>query len=108
MFAGKAEDAATDIPISIKSVLKNADLPVSDKIRYIPPESWSSGQPLPRIKGGYIDKFGNIWTKGPSRTVGQPFEWDVQLSRIGKNKMGWLSRDGSHLNISLEGEVTHK
>ena len=108
LFAGKAEDAATDIPISIKSVLKNADLPVSGKIRYVPPESWSSGQPLPRIKGGYIDKFGNIWTKGPSRTVGQPFEWDVQLSRIGKNKMGWLSRDGSHLNISLEGEVTHK
>ena len=42
-----------------------------------------------------IDKFGNEWTKGPTRTKGQPFEWDVQRP------------DGTHWNISLDGKVTH-
>jgi hypothetical protein len=36
------------------------------------------------------------WNRtGPSRTAGQPFEWDVQLP------------DGRHLNVSLHGEITH-
>ncbi|MFD4715184.1 polymorphic toxin type 17 domain-containing protein [Streptomyces sp. NPDC058430] len=64
---------------------------------------------LPRgTRKGYIDRFGNEWIKGPSRTAGQPFEWDVQLSKTGRAKLGWLSRDGSHLNVSLDGEITHK
>lgn len=57
---------------------------------------------------GYIDKFGNEWTKGPSRTKGQEFEWDVQLSPTGKAQLGWASRDGKHLNVSLDGKITHK
>lgn len=39
---------------------------------------------------------------------GPAFEWDVQLSRTGKAQMGWLSRDASHLNVSLDGRITHK
>ena len=103
-----AEDIEKEMSVTSKSILKNAELPVTGKIRYIPPETWSPSQPLPRINGGYIDKFGNIWTKGPTRTAGEAFEWDVQLSKTGKNKMGWLSRDGSHLNVSLKGRITHK
>lgn len=57
--------------------------------------------------GGYLDRFGNEWVKGPSRTVGQAYEWDVQLSRTGNAQIGWLSRDGRHVNVSLGGEVTH-
>ena len=57
---------------------------------------------------GYIDKFDNIWTKGPSRTAGEPFEWDVQLSKRRKEMLGWLSRDGSHINVSLKGIITHR
>ncbi|NFP90976.1 polymorphic toxin type 17 domain-containing protein [Clostridium sporogenes] len=49
-----------------------------------------------------------MWTEGPSRTAGQVFEWDVQLSKTSKNKPGWASRDGSHLNVSLDGKITHK
>ena len=78
------------------------------KIRYVPPKNWSSSQPLPKRNGGYVDKFGNVWTKGPSRTAGQSFEWDVQLSKTGKKSLGWASRDGSHLNVSLDGKITHK
>lgn len=46
--------------------------------------------------------------QGPVAHRGQPFEWDVQLSKKGKAQLGWLSRDGSHLNVSLDGEITHK
>ena len=103
-----SDGLGNNLSLSIKSVLKNVDLPVTGKIRYIPPKTWTPGQILPKQNGGYIDRFGNIWTKGPSRTAGQAFEWDVQLSRTGKSQMGWLSRDGSHLNVSLGGEITHK
>ncbi|SFN47454.1 filamentous hemagglutinin [Xenorhabdus japonica] len=64
--------------------------------------------PLPKKDGGYLDRFGNVWTKGPSRTAGESFEWDIQLSKTGRKQIGWVTRDGSHANISLKGEVTHK
>ncbi|MEU8892524.1 polymorphic toxin type 17 domain-containing protein [Streptomyces sp. NPDC048442] len=79
--------------------------------------SWRGGSPkntsvnsglLRGPSKGYIDRFGNEWTRGPSRTEGQAFEWDVQLSKTGKAKVGWLSRDARHLNVSLDGEITHR
>ncbi|WP_055666128.1 polymorphic toxin type 17 domain-containing protein [Desnuesiella massiliensis] len=91
-----------------KGILKNAQLPTAGKIRYVPPKNWTSSQPLPKLNGGFIDKFGNVWTKGPSRTAGQAFEWDVQLSKTGQSQLGQFSRDGSHLNVSLDGRITHK
>ena len=94
--------------VSKKGTLKSNNLPTKGKIRYVPPKNWSSSQPLPKRNGGYVDKFGNVWTKGPSRTAGQSFEWDVQLSKTGKKSLGWASRDGSHLNVSLDGKITHK
>jgi hypothetical protein len=93
---------------SVKGSIKSAGLPTQGRIRYVPPANWTSSQPLPRINGGYIDRFGNVWVKGPSRTAGQAFEWDVQLSRTGRSQLGWASRDGSHLNVSLDGRITHK
>jgi len=96
-------------PWSTKGRINYVQLPNEGKIRYVPPEGYSASQPLPRgPNNGYIDKFGNEWVKGPSRTAGQAFEWDVQLSRTGKAQLGWATRDGSHLNISLDGRITHK
>ncbi|WAP55923.1 polymorphic toxin type 17 domain-containing protein [Streptomyces sp. S465] len=93
----------------VKGLLKDAQLPFSGRIRFVPPENTSVNAGLLRgPRKGYIDRFGNEWIKGPSRTAGQPFEWDVQLSKTGRAKLGWLSRDGSHLNVSLDGEITHK
>ena len=91
-----------------KSRIKEALLPTKGKIRYIPPKGWQPSMPLPKKDGGYLDNFGNIGKKGPSRTAGEAFEWDVQLSKAGKDSIGWLTRDGSHANISLIGRVTHK
>jgi hypothetical protein len=83
-------------------------LPSEGKIRYVPPHGYNPANPLPRgVNGGYIDRFGNEWTPGPSRTPGEPFEWDVILSREGKAQLRWLSRDGQHVNVSLRGRVTH-
>ncbi|MFZ5759522.1 MAG: polymorphic toxin type 17 domain-containing protein [Thermodesulfobacteriota bacterium] len=84
--------------LSKRAPIKKAQLPTNceGKVRYVPPENWHPSEPLPRGPGGgYKDKFGNEWTKGPSRTKGQPFEWDVQRP------------DGSHWNVSLDGKVTH-
>ncbi|MCY4763333.1 polymorphic toxin type 17 domain-containing protein [Klebsiella aerogenes] len=88
--------------------MKDAQLPTKGRIRYVPSKDWKPTALLPKKNGGYLDRFGNVWTKGPSRTAGEPFEWDVQLSSTGKQKIGWTTRDGSHANISLGGEVTHK
>ena len=93
---------------SAKAVLKKKQLPTKGKIRYIPPDNWTPSQPLPKKDGQIIDKFGNRWIEGPSRTKGQLKEWDVQLSQKGSNQLGWASRDGSHLNVSLDGKITHK
>ena len=85
-------------------------LPNQGRIRYVPPRGYNPESPLPRgPQGGYIDRFGNEWVVGPSRTQGQPFEWDVQLSRTGRSQIGWLSPDGNmaHVNVSPLGEVTH-
>ena len=99
----------TDSEILVHNVCgaaKKAQLPTKGKMRYVPPKG--VGNKLPRTsRGGYIDKFGNVWTKGPSRTIGEAFEWDVQLSKKGANMLDWLSRDGAHINVSLKGIVTH-
>ena len=94
---------------SIKGNLKAVELPTKGKIRFIPDKSYNPSRPLERgDQKGYLDKFGNEWVKGPSRTQGQTFEWDVQLSRKGKSNLDWLSRDGEHINVSLDGKITHK
>lgn len=96
-------------PWSMKGRIKYVELPTQGKIRYVPPENYNPSSPLPRgPNNGYIDKFGNEWTKGPSRTQGQAFEWDVQLSKQGRSQLGWATRDGSHLNVSLDGKITHR
>ena len=72
---------------SLKSSIKQAQLPTSGRIRFVPKASDLKTGKLTRTKEGYVDKFDNIWTKGPSRTKGEA------------NK--------GHVNVSLKGKVTH-
>ena len=91
-----------------KARIKAAQLPNEGKIRFVPRKNYQPSMSLPKGENkGYIDKFGNEWTKGPSRTMEQNFEWDVQLSPLGQKQLGWLSRDLKHINVSLDGKVTH-
>lgn len=86
---------------------KKYKLPTSGSITFVPPKKWDSTNPLKTSdKNGFIDAYGNEWRKGNSRTKGEHIEWDV----IPKNKnsgIANLSRDGSHVNVSLEGRVSH-
>lgn len=98
---------------SIKHLIKQEGLPCRGKLRYVPPKKLHSFDRRPHEKLangdiGFIDRFGNVWTKGRSITRGQPHEWDVQLSKQGISQVGWMTRDNSHLNVSLDGKVTHK
>ena len=94
---------------TVKARLKAAQLPCEGRVRFVPRKNYLASMPLPKgVKGGYLDKFGNEWRKGPSRTSGEPFEWDVQLSELGRKKLGWASRDGEHVNVSLKGHITHR
>lgn len=98
---------------SMMGLIKKHQLPWKGRIRYIPPKNWPTTQDLPRVKipgksAAFVDRFGNIWTSGESRTKGQLFEWDVQLSRSGIQQLGKFTRDKRHLNVSLDGRITHK
>ncbi len=94
---------------SSKGRIKSKKLPTKGRIRYVPPKGYQPSNPLPRgPNNGFMDRFGNEWVSGPSRTPGQEFEWDVQLSKTGRAKIGWTTRDGSHANVSLDGKITHK
>jgi hypothetical protein len=94
---------------TIKGRLKAAQLPIEGKIRFVPRTDYHATNPIIRgPNNGYIDRFGNEWVHGPSRTAGQAFEWDVQLSNKGNLKLGWASRDGKHINVSLDGKLTHR
>ena len=98
---------------SSKSLLKKAKLPRKGKMRFIPSKSDLMRGKLSTQKvgneTGFVDKFGNVWLKGTSRTNGEAFEWDVQLTKTRGElfKRSGLSSDGKHLNVSLQGRITH-
>jgi hypothetical protein len=82
------------VTTGLKTLLKKAKLPTQGGVRYFPPSGVGVAAGLPRTsKGGYIDKFGNVWERGPSWTAGEAFEWD--------------GKPLNHLNVSLKGIITH-
>jgi filamentous hemagglutinin len=94
---------------STKARMKAAQLPNEGKVRFVPDSDYHPTEPFLRGPNkGYLDKFGNEWVKGPSRTQGQPLEWNVQLSTSGQKMLGWASRDGEHINVSIDGRITHR
>ena len=108
--ATRARGVAASQGLPLKARARAVGLPVSGLMRYVPPRGMAT---LPRgPRNGYIDRLGNEWVKGPSRTQGDPYEWDVQLSARAiatfGSRLKWLSRDGKHLNVSLGGRITHK
>ncbi len=91
-----------------KGRLKAAQLPTVGRIRFVPPHNYKPSNPFRRgPNNGYYDRFDNEWVKGPSRTHGESFEWDVQLSPLGKLHLGWIADGKDHINVSLKGKITH-
>jgi hypothetical protein len=91
-----AEDPSEDQEELTKRVLRQHNLPTGGDFPFIPPKYWRPHQPLRKnSKGAYIDSKARRWRKGPTRTKGEGWEWDVQLP------------NGDHLNIDWGGNITH-
>jgi filamentous hemagglutinin len=92
---GKKRKAKRPAP-TVEEVLKKHLLPSSGPERFVPPKNWHPSQPLHRgAQKGFMDDKGREYKKGPPRTPGQHFEWDVQLP------------GGGHLNVDWDGNITH-
>jgi hypothetical protein len=87
--------------------LKQARLPTEGDFQFRPRRDWNPSNRISwdKEKRGFVDRSKNVWRKGPSRTPGQPFEWDVQLAPGSSWKE--FSRDGKHLNVTLDGRLSH-
>jgi hypothetical protein len=102
---------------SINSRVHQAGLPDTGIVRFIPPAHYTSEfakhSPLPKgPHGGYIDRVGNEWVKGPSRTLGENFEWDIRLSTKGYAQCKWHDKvkngsNGPFINVSQGGRISH-
>ena len=99
--------AASTTRTGVKGLLKDAGLPHSGMIRFVPLEN-AANEGLLRGPGGrgFVDRFGNVWIRGRGQTVGE-LHWDVQLSEVGKKQLGWLSKSGNHLNVTRDGRIAH-
>jgi hypothetical protein len=63
-------------------VLRDHNLPTGGGFPFVPPKHWRPNQPLRKnSKGEYIDSKAQRWRKGPSRTEGQGWEWDVPAAQ---------------------------
>jgi len=110
IMAGVAGLALIPSGKTIRGAIKAVGLPVTGKIRFVPPKSWNPSMGINALKrkGGYVDRFGNIWTKKKvaGKAAGE-IHWDVQLSPKGKSQLGHLSNSGNHLNITPLGKISH-
>jgi len=84
-----------------KEAIEKEHLPTGGQFPFEPPKKWKLPNRLPKDSrtNGFIDKSGNIWVEGPSRTLGERFEWDVQLRQP--------IRGQAHVNVSWTGRITH-
>lgn len=109
-FISMAEDAAKRYNPKWLEKAKKEGLPTEGPITFVPPKkSNPDNPPKERVgnKVGFKDDYGNVWVPGPSRTSGHDFEWDI-IPASPNSVLARFSRDGSHVNVSLDGVVTHR
>lgn len=91
--SGKTDQGEQDLK---RQILRHHNLPTGGSFPFIPPKNWRPHQPLRKnSRGQFIDIKGRLWQKGPTRTEGEEWEWDVQLP------------NEDHLNIDWSGNITH-
>ncbi len=84
-------------------------LPKDGPISFVPPKNWQPHNPQRELAGGqpgFRDAYGNVWVKGPGRG-GDAWEWDVVPGKGSSGKLQTQFGDGSHVNVSRDGQVTH-
>lgn len=91
--------------------LRKAGLPQEGDFRFEPPKKYHPGNRLPVTDDGkgFVDRYGNIWRKGPYH--GKPglfeSEWDVQLSETGMRMWGRFARGKGYINVRPDGMLSH-
>lgn len=79
--------------------LRVVGLPTEGEFPYVPPPTWTSSQPIPKVgrSGGYRDKDGEEWKRPTGHRLkdGKPNHWDV------------VDKNGGHRNITSEGKIHH-
>ena len=60
-------------------------------------------------KGGFLDRFGNEWTKKQVACKGPgEIHWDLQLSPKGLSQLSPLLKKGkNHLNVTSTEQIAH-
>lgn len=108
---GSSENKADSSKPTTEQRLKKAGLPQEGDFRFEPPKKYHPGNKLPVAEGGngFVDRYGNIWRKGPYH--GKPglfeSEWDVQLSEAGKRMWGRFARGKGYINVRPDGMLSH-
>ncbi|WP_255292137.1 polymorphic toxin type 17 domain-containing protein [Bacillus pseudomycoides] len=103
----RKEERGVEYQKNITNLMTRAELPNKGHFRFIPGKEVKFNKQL----NGYVDKFGNVWTKGPYH--GDPkknfeFEWDVQLSEKGLKEWGKYTKNGKkYINVAPDGTISH-
>ncbi|MCX2828338.1 polymorphic toxin type 17 domain-containing protein [Bacillus sp. DHT2] len=103
----RKEERGVEYQNNITNPMTRAELPNKGHFRFIPGKEVKFNRQL----NGYVDKFGNVWTKGPYH--GDPkknfeFEWNVQLSEKGLKEWGKYTKNGKkYINVAPDGTISH-
>lgn len=91
----------------LRGKVKARGLPTDGRFHFVP-----DGNKIEfnRSNGGYVDRYGNVWVKGPYHgdpKLGFTYEWDVQLSASGKNAWGKFANGKGYINVRPDGGLSH-
>ncbi|MCP3660026.1 MAG: hypothetical protein GY830_06825, partial [Bacteroidetes bacterium] len=91
--------------ISIKKMVKSKGLPTKGKIRFVPREADKKMGRILEKKGGYLDKFGNVWKKDMKHKD----HWDIIDPRTNKKIKAKITykKDSFKVtkNVDLKGKL---
>jgi RHS repeat-associated protein len=86
-------------------LIAKAKLPSKGSYNFKLSKRWKNSNRLPTsAKGGYIDKYGNVWKRPKGSNIQGETHWDVTLSNKGKRK---FNTSKNHLNVNNNGEIAH-
>ncbi|WP_218669692.1 DNRLRE domain-containing protein [Ferroacidibacillus organovorans] len=104
---GFVNEGTGEASTGLRGIVKAKGLPTDGRFHFV-----ADGNKVEfnRSKGGYVDRYGNVWVKGPYHgdpKLGFTYEWDVQLSASGKNAWGKFANGKGYINVRPDGGLSH-
>jgi len=104
---GSIGEGTGEASAGLRGQVKARGLPTDGRFHFVP-----DGNKIEfnRSKGGYVDRYGSVWVKGPyhgNPKLGFTYEWDVQLSPSGKNAWGKFANGKGYINVRPDGGLSH-